>query len=110
MPEIFVFGGCNGSGKTTLANNFLSSAPDIEYVNADIIAARLNSSDVEAVAIQASRIMLTRLNDLVASEVDFAFETTHQAKLGKSSKTSTAFGTEYSFQVTFSVRRFLPKS
>jgi len=80
MPEIFVFGGCNGSGKTTLANSFLSSEPNIEYVNADIIAAQLNSSDVEVVAIQASRIMLTRLNDLVASEVDFAFETTLAAR------------------------------
>ena len=72
MPEIFVFGGCNGSGKTTLANNFLNSAPNIEYVNADIIAAQLNPSDVEVVAIQASRIMLTRLNALAASKVDFA--------------------------------------
>ena len=88
MPEIFVFGGCNGSGKTTLANNLLSSMPNVEYVNADIIAAQLNPSDVRAVAIQASRMMLTRLNTLAVPKVDFAFETTHQAKLGKSSKTT----------------------
>lgn len=80
MPEIFVFGGCNGSGKTTFANNFLNTAPNIEYVNADTIAAQLNPSDVEAVAIQASRMMLTRLNALATSGVDFAFETTLAAR------------------------------
>ena len=41
---------------------------------------QLNSSDVEAVAIQASKIMLTRLNTLAASGVDFAFETTLAAR------------------------------
>ncbi len=80
MPEIFVFGGCNGSGKTTLAANFLSSITDVEYVNADIIAAQLNPFDVEAVAIRAGRMMLERLNALATSEVDFAFETTLAAR------------------------------
>lgn len=81
MPEIFVFSGCNGSGKSTLALKILSSLdPSPEFVNADIIAARLNPDDVNAVAITASRLMLDRLKYLAAQNVDFAFETTLAAR------------------------------
>ena len=81
MSEIFVFAGCNGSGKSTLANRLLSSIqPNPEFVNADIIAARLNPDDVEAVAITASKIMLDHLKELAAQKVDFAFETTLAAR------------------------------
>ena len=81
MSEILVFAGCNGSGKSTLANRLLSSIqPNPEFVNADIIAARLNPDDVDAVAITASRIMLARLKELAAQNVDFAFETTLAAR------------------------------
>ncbi len=81
MPEIYVFGGCNGSGKTTLATTILSS-PDnqLEFVNADIIAAELNPNDVDAAAIQASRLMLERLSTLSRQGTDFAFETTLAAR------------------------------
>ena len=88
MPEIYVFGGCNGSGKTTFATTFLSALPGVEFVNADIMAADLNPRNVDAVAIQASRLMLERLKVLSVRNIDFAFESTHQAKLGKSSKTT----------------------
>ena len=80
MPEIYVFGGCNGSGKTTLATTFLSALPSVEFVNADIIAADLNPKDVDAVAIQASRLMLERLKVLSTQNLDFAFETTLAAR------------------------------
>ncbi len=80
MPEIYVFGGCNGSGKTTFATTFLSSLSGVEFVNADIIAADLNPDDVDSVAIQASRLMLERLNTLSRQGSDFAFETTLAAR------------------------------
>lgn len=80
MPEIYVFGGCNGSGKTTLATTFLSALPSVEFVNADIIAADLNPEDVDAVAIQASRLMIERLRVLSAQNLNFAFETTLAAR------------------------------
>lgn len=60
-PEIYVIGGCNGSGKTTFALNIFSNLDNIEFINADIIAAQLNPNDPNLVAIQASRIMLERL-------------------------------------------------
>ena len=73
MPEIYVFGGCNGSGKTTLATTILSSLDNqLEFVNADIIAAKLNPNDVDSVAIQASRLMLERINTLSRQKSDFA--------------------------------------
>ena len=80
MAEIYVFGGCNGSGKTTLATTFLSSLSGVEFVNADIIAAELNPNDVDSVAIQASRLMLERINTLFRQGRDFAFETTLAAR------------------------------
>ena len=81
MPEIYVFGGCNGSGKTTLATTILSSLDNqLEFVNADIIAAELNPNDVDAAAIQASRLMLERLSTLSRQGTDFAFETTLAAR------------------------------
>lgn len=76
MPDIFVFGGCNGSGKTTVANTILEAFSDVEFVNADLIAARLNPLNVDVVAIQASRLMLQRLNTLSIQKANFAFETT----------------------------------
>ena len=81
MPEIYVFGGCNGSGKTTLATKFLSTINnEVQFVNADIIAASLNPDDVDSAAIQASRIMLQRLQHLAQENLDFAFETTLAAR------------------------------
>ena len=54
--------------------------PSVEFVNADIIAADLNPKDVDAVAIQASRLMLERLKVLSDLNLDFAFETTLAAR------------------------------
>jgi predicted ABC-type ATPase len=73
MPEIYVIGGCNGSGKTTFALNIFPNIGNIEFINADIIAAESNPDNPDAVAIQASRIMLDRLKTLAQQKVDFAF-------------------------------------
>ena len=80
MPEIYVIGGSNGSGKTTFALNIFPNLGNIEFINADIIAAELNSDNPDAVAIQASRIMLARLKNLAQQKCDFAFETTLAAR------------------------------
>jgi len=49
-------------------------------VNADEIAAGLSPLNPESVAIQAGRLMLQRLENLVKAEADFAFETTLAAR------------------------------
>ena len=79
-PEVWVVGGCNGSGKTTFALNIFPNLGNIEFINADIIAAQLNPDNPDAVAIQASRIMLERLKNLVQQNQSFAFETTLAAR------------------------------
>lgn len=79
-PEIWVIGGCNGSGKTTFALNIFPNLGNIEFINADIIAAQLNPNNPDAVAIQASRIMLERLKNLARQNQSFAFETTLAAR------------------------------
>jgi predicted ABC-type ATPase len=77
MPNLYIIAGCNGAGKTTASMTIL---PEIlncyEFVNADEIAKGLSPFQPEKVAIEAGRIMLNRMNQLIDSGVDFAFETT----------------------------------
>jgi predicted ABC-type ATPase len=47
-----------------------------EFVNADSIAAGLSPFNPESVAIEAGRLMLSRIRELMVAGVDFAFETT----------------------------------
>lgn len=75
-PRVVVIGGPNGAGKTTIANDLLPKLGVRTFVNADIIARGLSMFDSDSMAIQAGRIMLTRLKDLAANRSSFAFETT----------------------------------
>lgn len=47
-----------------------------EFVNADEIAKGLSPFNPESVAIEAGRLMLQRMDDLLSEGEDFAFETT----------------------------------
>lgn len=47
-----------------------------EFVNADEIARGLSPFQPDKVAIEAGKIMLNRINDLLSRRLDFAFETT----------------------------------
>lgn len=77
MPNVYVIGGCNGAGKTTISLTMLPYYLDChEFVNADLIAASLSPFRVESVALQAGRLMLSRINTLRDAKVDFAFEST----------------------------------
>jgi predicted ABC-type ATPase len=77
LPNLYIIAGCNGAGKTTAS---LTILPDIlqcrEFVNADYIAAGLSPFNVEAVALEAGRIMLHRIDELLELGADFAIETT----------------------------------
>lgn len=79
--NLYIIAGCNGAGKTTASFTIL---PDIlnckEFVNADEIAKGLSPFQPEKVAIEAGRIMLHRINELLESEENFAFETTLATK------------------------------
>ncbi|MBE7174397.1 MAG: zeta toxin family protein [Williamsia sp.] len=77
MPNLFIISGCNGAGKTTASFTILPDLLQVkEFVNADEIAKGLSPFRPEKVAIEAGRIMLHRLQDLLSQSNDFAFETT----------------------------------
>jgi predicted ABC-type ATPase len=77
MPNLYIIAGCNGAGKTTASITIL---PEIlqcnQFVNADYIAYGLSPFNMESVAIEAGRIMLRRIDELLEALEDFAIETT----------------------------------
>lgn len=77
MPALYIIAGPNGAGKTTASYTLL---PEVlhcdEFVNADEIAKGLSPFKPESVAIEAGRIMLTRIRQLISEKKTFAFETT----------------------------------
>ena len=82
--NLYIIAGCNGAGKTTASFTILPKILDCrEFVNADEIAAGLSPFQPENVAIEAGRIMLRRIEDLLNKNVDFAFETTLATKSHK---------------------------
>lgn len=77
MAKLYIISGCNGAGKTTASYTVLPEMLDCkEFVNADEIAKGLSPFNPESVAIEAGRLMLRRMNDLLEDGADFAFETT----------------------------------
>ena len=92
MKNIYVIAGCNGAGKTTASYTILPEILDCkEFVNADEIAKGLSPFQAEKAAIEAGRIMLSRIDELISQGVDFAFETTlatksHVTRLEKAQK------------------------
>ncbi len=79
--NLYIIAGCNGAGKTTASFTIL---PEIlnckEFVNADEIARGLSPFQPEKVAIEAARIMLNRVNELLNGSNNFALETTLATK------------------------------
>ena len=79
--NLFIIAGCNGAGKTTASFTILPDILDCkEFVNADEIAKGLSPFQPEKVSFEAGRIMLKRINELLKSDKNFAFETTLATK------------------------------
>lgn len=79
--NLYIISGCNGAGKTTASYTVL---PEIlkcnEFVNADEIARGLSPFNPEGVAIEAGRLMLQRINELLKKRCTFSIETTLASK------------------------------
>ena len=75
-PRVVIFTGPNGAGKSTHADAIVAALGVSTFVNADYIARGLSGRNADAVAMQAGRIMLTRLKELAVAGRDFAFEST----------------------------------
>ena len=75
--HLYIISGCNGAGKTTASFTVL---PEIlqcrEFVNADEIAKGLSPFNPESVAIEAGRLMLQRIDELLERDETFSIETT----------------------------------
>ena len=75
--HLYIIAGCNGAGKTTASFTVLPEMLNCrEFVNADEIAAGLSPFNPEGVAIQAGRLMIERIINLLREGETFAFETT----------------------------------
>ena len=76
-PRAIIIAGPNGAGKTTFAREFLPAEGNCPtFINADLIAQGLSPFRPELMAIEASRLMLERVRQMVAKRQDFAVETT----------------------------------
>src|SRR5699024_5325599 len=75
--NLYIIAGCNGAGKTTASYTILPEIIECkEFVNADEIAKGLSPFQPEKVVFEAGRIMINRINELLESGENFAFETT----------------------------------
>ena len=82
QPNLYMVAGPNGTGKTTSAMKLLPNNLSIyEFVNADEIARGLNPLNRDGQAIPAGRLMLERIDDLIKTKKNFAFETTGSSKI-----------------------------
>ena len=79
--NLYIISGCNGAGKTTASYTVL---PEVlgcrEFVNADEIARGLSPFNSESVAIEAGRLMLSRIEELLERDESFSIETTLATK------------------------------
>ena len=79
--QLYIIAGCNGAGKTTASFTILPEVLDCkEFINANEIAKGLSPFQPESVAMQAGRIMLARMDELLQKGETFAFETTLATK------------------------------
>jgi predicted ABC-type ATPase len=78
---LYIIAGCNGAGKTTASNTILPKSLLVkEFVNADEIARGLSPYNPEGVAIEAGRLMLKRIAELLDNNDSFSIETTLSTK------------------------------
>ena len=81
VKHLYIIAGCNGAGKTTVSNTILPKSLLVkEFVNADEIAKGLSPFNPEGVAIEAGRLMLKRIEELLNAEESFSIETTLATK------------------------------
>lgn len=74
--KLYIIAGPNGAGKTTASLTLLPVLNCTQWVNADEIARGLSPFAPESVAIEAGRLMLQRIEVLLAAGESFAIETT----------------------------------
>ena len=81
-PVLWIIAGVNGAGKTTFYNRFLSSL-NIPFINADLIASKLNPENPNSVAYKAAGIESQERDVMFKDLKSFCTETvfSHPSKL-----------------------------
>lgn len=75
--NLYIISGPNGAGKTTASYTVLPKMLNCrEFVNADEIARGLSPFNPEGMAVEAGRLMLQRISELLQKEESFSIETT----------------------------------
>ncbi|MEO6631194.1 MAG: zeta toxin family protein, partial [Mucilaginibacter sp.] len=81
MPNLYIIAGCNGAGKTTMANTLLPEMLNCTaFVNTGITLNGLSSSNPKRAVIEAGRITLNIIEQLLQRGGDFAVETSLAGK------------------------------
>ena len=77
MPKLYIISGCNGAGKTTASYALLPEMLSCsQFVNSDEFAKSLSPFSPASASIQASKLMLLKINYLFKRHEDFAIEPT----------------------------------
>ena len=81
MPTLYIIAGPNGVGKTTFADRYLpDEAKQLEFVNADLIARGLSPYDPDSAAIEAGKIALRRIRELISHRIGIHLGNNHERK------------------------------
>ncbi len=81
-PQLWLLTGGNGAGMSTFYQRFLASK-GLPFVNADLIAKRLDPHNAEALSYQAALLATHSRQELLSQQVSFCFETvfSHPSKV-----------------------------
>lgn len=82
-PILHLLAGPNGAGKSTLFQQVIGPVTNLQFVNADELAARHWPEDPEVHAYQASQLAASARQELLGGRVSFVTETvfSHRSKL-----------------------------
>ena len=80
--QLWILSGGNGSGKSTFYNQFLAPI-GLPFINADILAKKLNAENTQAVSYQAADLAEKLRRNLLRLGTNFCFETvfSHPSKI-----------------------------
>ncbi len=81
MKHVILIAGPNGAGKTTFAQEFLpKEAETVNFINADLIASGLSPFAPDKVAIEASKLLLSKIDKCCKHGESFGLESTLSGK------------------------------
>ncbi len=80
--NVIIIAGPNGSGKSTFVSEYLRDSEISVYIGADAIAERLVSrpEDMDSVKVQAGRLFIKEIQELIQNSTDFIVEVTLAGK------------------------------